>query len=361
MHVLAPDAHPDHEPLHARGIPVHLVERADRAAGRPARYAPVVLQTAALLRAHAFELVHLNLATARLWGRLAALVARDVAVVSSIRGFESRYERATNWVDDVTVAVSDAVRRYLVAEGVAEHKLLTIPNGIAEAPADVDRAYLHRKLGLPSDVPLVGMVAYFRDHAQKGHGTFVDAACLLARRRPAVHFVIVGSSLSRRGFTREYFEAYVRDAGLGDRVHFLGERHDTLPIIGSLAAHVLPSRSEGCPMVMLEAMSMAVPNVASRLDSIAEIVEDGRSGLLVAPGDAAAVADALDRLLADPVAARAIGHAGRAQLAERFTAGRMAERYEAAYRVAVRTHMARAAARANATATSVIAECSPPS
>jgi glycosyltransferase involved in cell wall biosynthesis len=343
VHVAVPAEPSDVTRMRARGIPVHVVPFAlprgsewTRTAGRLG----IATRLARLIRTEAVDVVHLNLAAARLHGRLASLIARPRAVVSSIRGFEARYERWTNWIDHATVTVSAAVRGYLTGLGVPEKKLVTIPNGLdleecRQVPEDP--AYLHRALGLAAGVPLVGMVGYYRSHEMKGHRVFFEAARVVARERPDVRFVSVGSSLSKTGFTQAYFERHVQDLGIGDRVFFLGERDDVLPIMGSFAVHALPSFREGCPMVVLEAMGRGVPNVVSRIAGMTELIEHGRSGLLVEPDDPQALADALLFLLRDRDAARAIGEAGRRRVESHFTAAQMAERYEELFRRVVET------------------------
>jgi glycosyltransferase involved in cell wall biosynthesis len=338
VHLAVPAEHSDMRRMRALGIPVHTVRftvpRGSRWARATARFR-IAARLAQLFKTGSFDVVHLNLAAARLHGRLASLLAHSGPVVSSIRGFEARYERWTNWIDHATVTVSVAVRQYLAALGVPEHKLVTIPNGLdleENRGIDEDPAYLHRELGLEAEVPLVGMVAYYRSHELKGHRVFFEAARIVARERPEVRFVSIGSSLSETGFTQAYFERHARNLGIGDRVFFLGERDDVLAIMSSLAVHALPSLREGCPMAVLEAMGRGIPNVVSRIAGMAELIEHGRSGLLVEPDDPQALADALLFLLRDGAAARDIGRAGRLRVESRFTAAQMADRYEELFR-----------------------------
>lgn len=338
VQLAVPAEHTDLAGMRALGIRVHVLPLTPPRGSRSARGVARVrntLRVAAVMKRERFDVVHLNLASARLHGRLASLLAHRGAVVSSIRGFEARYERWTNWIDHATVTVSAAVRAYLAACGIPERKLVTIPNGLdlgAGGCADGDRTYLHRELGLPPATPLVGMVAYYRSHGQKGHGVFFDAATIVARHRPDARFVSVGSSLSSTGYTQAYFERHVRELGIADRVFFLGERDDVMSLMSSLSVHALPSLAEGCPMVVLEAMSRGVPNVVSRVGGMAELIEHGRSGLLVEPDDAAALADAVLFLLGDGEAARAIGREGRRRVESRFTAAAMADAYEEVFR-----------------------------
>jgi glycosyltransferase involved in cell wall biosynthesis len=341
VHLAVPAEHFDVTRMRALRIPVHMVRFALPRGSRWARAAGrfgIAARLARLFKAESFDVVHLNLAAARLHGRLASLLAHRGTVVSSIRGFEARYERWTNWIDHTTVAVSVAVRRYLAGLGIPERKLVTIPNGLdleETRRIDEDPTYLHRELGLEPEVPLVGMVAYYRSHELKGHRVFFEAARIVARERPEVRFVSIGSSLSETGFTKAYFERHARDLGVGDKVFFLGERDDVLAIMSSLAVHALPSLREGCPMAVLEAMGRGIPNVVSRVPGMAELIEHGRSGLLVEPGDPRALADALLFLLRDADAARDMGRSGRLRVESHFTAAQMADRYEALFQRAV--------------------------
>ena len=335
------------------GVRLHVVDVRGRL--QPSRFPGLrtfraVLGLAGLLRAHGFDVVHLNLATARLYGRLASLASRRTAVVSTIRGFERRHERWTNWLDDVTVVVSDAVGDFVRGAGVPATRLVTIPNGVdlrAAGKVPVDRTRLHRELGLDPSVKLVGMVAYYRRHDHKGHGNFLEAAARLVPTRPDVHFVSVGSDLVHHGDAQKAFLEHARRLGLGPRLHVLGERNDVVGLMDSFAAHVLPSRSEGCPMAILEAMARGVPNVATRVPGITELIQHGRSGLLVPLNDPPALAAAIERLLDDPEGAAALGAAGRS-LADGFSAATMAGRYEVAYHTAIRVRLGNSADALNA-------------
>ena len=332
VHLLVPGEHTDGAAIRAVGIRVHVMPFSPTLFGR----AESVARLTRLLRAERFEIVHLNLARARLVGRLAATLAPEsLRVVSTIRGLEARYERWTNRFDDATVVVSESVRRFLIERGIDATRIERIPNAIDLEALDRiphDRHRLHRELGLPLETKLIGMVAFFRPHLLKGHRVFFDAAKLIADARPDVHFVLVGSNLSRHGFNKEYFERHAVEIGLEQRAHFLGERNDIPEIMSSLAANVLPSFREGCPMVVLESMARGIPTVASDIDSIREIVADGESGLLFPAGDSATLGKVLGSLLDDPVHARALAARGRERVESAFRSTTMAARYESLYR-----------------------------
>jgi glycosyltransferase involved in cell wall biosynthesis len=114
-------------------------------------------------------------------------------------------------------------------------------------------------------------------------------------------------------------------------VRFLGRRDDVADLLAACDVFVLPSRREGLGVAALEAMALARPVVASRVGGLAEAVEDGRTGLLVGPGDTAALAAALARLLREPELRARLGAAGPARVAEDHSVSRLVESYEALY------------------------------
>jgi glycosyltransferase involved in cell wall biosynthesis len=120
--------------------------------------------------------------------------------------------------------------------------------------------------------------------------------------------------------------------GISERVHFLGWREDAGALMAQLEIFVAPSLWEGFGLVFLEAMAQACPVIASRVSSIPEVVEDGVTGLLVPPNDAASLAEAIQSLLDDPSRAQAMGTAGRARLQTHFSEQKMIEQTAALYR-----------------------------
>ena len=334
IHVLVPAEHSDGYAMRSAGIPTHTLAMRPPGFTGLLRAAGTLRSLRRLLREHRFDVVHLNLAHARLYGRIGSRLGGRPVVVSSIRGLEARYERWCNRLDDATVAVSATVKGFLLASGIPATRIETIVNGVDLDALDAvpsDPSYLHRELGLAPATRLVGMVAYFRNHLLKGHKVFLDAAKLVAERFDDVAFVLVGSSLSRHGYNKEFFERYALSLGIAERVHFLGERFDVPAIMSSLYAHALPSYREGCPMVVLEAMARGAPNVASDIASIGEIVDHGRDGILFEAGNHDALARALGGLLDDPAAARAIAVGGRRRIETAYRANDMTERYESLF------------------------------
>jgi glycogen(starch) synthase len=161
---------------------------------------------------------------------------------------------------------------------------------------------------------------------QKGVRTLVEAARLL--KTPGVKVLLVGDGPQRSMLERE-----VRRLGVGDVVHLFGfVSHDRVPTVLTHAdLLVLPSLYEELGTILLEAMWVGLPIVASRTGGIPDVIDDGVNGLLVVPGDPGALARAIDRLLAEPDLARRLGEAAR-ERARDYDWGVLAERVLAVYR-----------------------------
>jgi glycosyltransferase involved in cell wall biosynthesis len=235
--------------------------------------------------------------------------------------WQSITQRAVSrWVNHraaVVVAVSDTVRRRLIAEGRAPAgRVVTIPNGVTPAPRH------HR--AERRDGHLVGVVS--RLEPEKGVDVFLDAAAEVVRAVPTCCLLVVGD-----GSQRERLEARAARLGLEHRVQFLGWRTDAREIIGTLDLLAVPSRSEGLPLATLEAMSAGVPVVGSMAGGIPDLLDQGRTGLLAPVDDPRALASACIALLRDPARARQLGEAGRRRAASYFGHARMVAAIEEVY------------------------------
>ncbi|HEX5387004.1 MAG TPA: glycosyltransferase family 4 protein [Gemmatimonadales bacterium] len=310
----------------AAGVPVRTVPRVtdrDVLTRMPALLAAVGTGGPAVLHAH------LNWPLAGKFGLLAATLRRIPAVATAQLFVESLVNRNVRAQFRV---VSAGVRRYLAvsrhvaarlgaAFGVPDRKLSVVYNGIDPAPFEraADPALRARITGNPLR-PLVFTAA--RLTPQKGLDVLLDAAV----RVPGAVFAIAGE-----GPERAALEARAAALGLTDRVRFLGARSDVADLLVSSDLFVLPSRFEGLPLSVLEAMAAGKAVVASRIGGTDEAVADGISGTLVPPGDPAALAVAVCALLGDPARAGRMGDAGRAAVHERFTAREMARAVAAVY------------------------------
>jgi glycosyltransferase involved in cell wall biosynthesis len=160
------------------------------------------------------------------------------------------------------------------------------------------------KLGLPSTGFLVGAVG--RLEPEKGFDVLIRATADLARRNEDVSLLIVGE-----GGDRPRLEALAAELGVGPRVRLVGWQSDVRGYFEAMDLFALSSFREGLPNVLLEAMALLVPCVATRINGVPKLVQDGRNGLLVPPGDAVALANALQAMIANVDLRHVFRHAGR--------------------------------------------------
>lgn len=143
----------------------------------------------------------------------------------------------------------------------------------------------------------------------KGYGPFIDAAAAVTGRHDCVFFAI-GGETTQLG-ARARFEAKVAELSVGDRFHFLGARDDVADVLRAMDIVCLPSRAEGLPLALLEAMATARPVIATPVGGIPEAIVDGETGLLVPPDDSGALAAALEVLIESPERIRTMGTSAR--------------------------------------------------
>ncbi len=236
---------------------------------------------------------------------------------------------------DFFIAASEAIRKMLVADGVPSERAVTVHEGIdlehvlAAPPVNV-----HQAFWLPHQAPVVGNVAALVPH--KGHRHLIEAAHLVVREMPDTRFIILGE-----GELREQLERQIRDYHLEKHVLLPGFRTDVIGCIKGFDLFVMSSVTEGLGTSLLDAMACSRASVATRAGGIPELVEAGRTGVLVEPRDHAAMAREIVRLLKDDGLRRQMGEAARTRVAERFTVERMIAETAAVYeRVAGRPHAA---------------------
>jgi glycosyltransferase involved in cell wall biosynthesis len=221
------------------------------------------------------------------------------------------YNRAV----DVVIAISEGVRAALLQAGVEPARIRVVPSGVdleacrAEAGA---RERLRAEWGWGANdvgVALVGVL-----ERRKGHHLLLEAALRAAGQ---LRYVFCGA-----GSEEAALRAQARP--LGARVRFLGFRTDVADVLAAADVAVLPSLHEGLGVAALEAMAAARPVIASRVGGLGEVMAGGEAGILIPPGDATALADALADLAADPALRHRLGVAGRRRVVERHAAARMA-------------------------------------
>jgi glycosyltransferase involved in cell wall biosynthesis len=231
--------------------------------------------------------------------------------------------RAAMAVSARTIAVSASLARDISRDlWFPQSRILTIPNGVRyERP---ERVMLRDELQVgPGDRLLVSIGNLY---PVKGHRYLIDALALLADRYPNLHVAVGG-----RGELADALAARARDHGLASRIHLLGLRSDIAAILGAADIFVLPSLSEGLPLALLEAMFAGCPIVASDVGEVRVALEHGKAGVLVAPGDPAALAAALDHLLRYPKQASDLGRRAAAHARAKYNVSHMVGGYVEIY------------------------------
>jgi glycosyltransferase involved in cell wall biosynthesis len=298
---------------------------------------PALARLTRLMRRERIDVAHAYLLRANVVGTVAARAARVPVVLASKRGcherrgFELAGARLSNWLADCVTANADAVRSFVHAnEGCPLAKMVVIPSGIdTDRFAPLPAADYKARLGLPADRPLVGIVTRMR--VRKGVEEFLRAMTMVRERIPNAAAVVVGE------VDLDPELATLVDAeGLRPHLHLLGRRSDMPEVLSAFDLFVLSSHDEGMSNAILEAMAMRRAVVATDVGGTGEVVQHGRTGLLVPPRDPLPLAEAITQVLADPATAEAMGRLGREVVVERFSARAMVRQMEDLY-----THLLR--------------------
>lgn len=218
------------------------------------------------------------------------------------------------------VAISERTRDEFLAAGFDAGRVELIPHGIdvdAFRPADgAERRALRERLILPADARLVTFTG--RLLRGKGVEVLVEAFGRLAARHHDAHLLLVGSGAGQVLSMEEALRTQVASAGLASRVTFTGRVENVADYLRASDVYAFPSYFEAMPLSLLEAASCGLPCVASRIGGVVDVIEDGRSGVLVEAGDANGLAAALGALFDMPARGAALGAAARAAVLARF-------------------------------------------
>ena len=225
------------------------------------------------------------------------------------------------------IAISQAVRDSLLADGVSPDRIVVIPSAVdIEGPPDSSPASIRHALGLPENGRIAVSLAALTP--EKDQSTLVAAAALLVRDLPDLHWVIAGE-----GPLRGVLERRIAEASLTQRFHLIGQLPDPHTALAGADVCVLSSTSEGLGSSILAAMALGVPVVATRVGGIPELLGSG-AGLMVSQGDASGFAAAVRRVLTEPDLRESLTRIGRRE-ASRFSVRGMAERVLGVYRSCV--------------------------
>ena len=229
---------------------------------------------------------------------------------------------------DQVTAVTGAIVETLVRDyGVERGRVRVIPNGadVPDEEAELPQAKRWRERFLAAPLKPLWVIAG-RLEEQKGHDLLFDALRQLLRKGLDFTLVVAGE-----GSRRHWLEQQSLSLGLSPRVQFVGQQEDVGPLLAAADAVLLPSRWEGLPLVLLEAMARARPIVASAVGGVVDALEDGVSGTLVPPGDAAALATALEQLQRKADHAWRMGRAAAEVVREHYTWLAVVDGFESVY------------------------------
>lgn len=314
--------------LRAAGVPVTLI-------GKRFKVDPGALRRLTrFIKKGKFDVVQTWLFAANAYGRVAAkragtpvIVANEMAVDLWKGRIERALDRRLATVSDRLVGNSNAVVEFYRELGVPDDRLEMIHSGIEiddEAEPEADREGVRAEFGFPADAPLVLFAG--RLAPQKRVRDLLKALDLVQIVEPDMRAVIVGD-----GPERAYLERIAHAYDLTARLRFLGHRDDVPRLMAAADIVVLPSEYEGLPNVVMEAMALSKPVVATEAPGTTELVVNGATGVLVPIGQVPDLAREIRDLIRDPDRARALGQAGRARVVAEFQARAMIARFAALY------------------------------
>ncbi len=289
------------------------------------------------LRSQHVSVVHTHLFTADAWGRTAAILAGVQAIFTTVhstnewkgslhRGVDRLLSRFTTRI----IACSEEVREVLRnRDHLPSKRVVAVPNGIDLARfQDVTPGNLFAELGISHDGCLLGVVG--RLHPAKGHEDLIPVLSRIRDEGSKFHCLFVGD-----GELRSQLEDMMKHYGLESRITFTGQRRDVPCILAALDILVMPSRWEGLPMTLLEAMAMGKAVIATAVGGIPYVIQNNYSGVLVPPRDPSTLYSRLKQLMGDENLRAHYGSRARNVVRARFSAVRTAAAYEDIYRAAL--------------------------
>ena len=317
------NSHAPNDEVVTRACRHHLPARTFACHGR------VDFRTVGRIREHILaeqiDLVHTHDYKADLYGYMAARWARRPVFATCHLWFSTTLQhRIYSDLDrfvlrhfDGVIGVSPPIGSTLHKAWVPKRKVTVIANGIDLAPLlSVEDGPSRREFGNDLTIGIVGRLV-----RQKGHPILFAAARVILQKFPKVQFIVIGE-----GRDRKQLEALVQELGIADSVYFAGHRDDMASAYAGLDLMVMPSLDEGLPMALLEAMAAKRAVIASAVGAVPEVIEHGRNGLLVKPGDAADLEQAMLLLLSDASLRNRMAQNAR-QSVTRFSSERMARNY----------------------------------
>lgn len=287
------------------------------------------LRLSRLIRRYRPDIVHVHSRRgADLWAGFCAHLHKKPAIITRrVDNHEwppfARFKYSSY---DRVISISEGIRRVLMDEGMPPESVTCIHSVVKREVYQVaaDRSWFKEQFGVPATAPVIGVIAQLIP--RKGHRYLLEITPQLVSKFPELRIVIFG-----QGPMLHEFEKYVAENHLTDVISFAGFRKDMPKILPCLDIVVHPALMEGLGVSLLQAAAAGIPIVGARAGGIPEIVHDRVNGLLVEPGNADELREAIAQLLEDPNMARKFGQAGQRLVADEFSIDTMTEDYLKVY------------------------------
>ncbi len=309
------------------GIPVHALNIGKKRLGP-------LLALRRFLSEQRFDIINTHSSTDSWLAALACKTLADAPTIVRTRHLSTAVNRSatTRWLYEKgsahVVVTGEALKAQLIRDnGYPAEQLTSVPTGIdLERFRPQPRQQARAALGLRADVTYLGILATLRDW--KGHTVLFDALVELLPKRPDLRVLIIGD-----GPYRDRLDARAEVLGISDKLDFVGHRSDAERWLPAIDVFTLPSwGDEGVSQALMQAMACALPIVTTPVGSLTEVIHDGKTGLIVPPRDAHALAGAIAQLLDDPALAGRLGTAARELAVARCGETLMLDRMEAIFR-----------------------------
>ncbi len=288
---------------------------------------------------HKIDLIHSHLFGANLYSCLAGAVLR-LPVITTFHNelfFQGRLEKyialkstiIRNFAAQMVFVAEYMKKDYAEQLDFPENKSLTVYNGIelSDGINNCDCSPMQKELGISDDDLLVGHIANLR--VPKGHRYLIKAASIVCKNIPNAKFLLIGDEGD--GSIKKEIEDSIAESGLEENIRLLGFRKDVNMFLQLIDVFILSSTSEGLPLSVIEAMGSSKPVVATDVGGLSEIVAPDKTGFLVEPKNAEALAEKLIFLLENKALRNRMGRAGRKIIEEKYSLQTMIDNYQNLY------------------------------
>jgi len=312
--------------LEKNGIKVYFFNRDENT-----RNYSLIFKIALLLRKERITLIHTHNRCGYLYGVPAAIIANTQVVVHSEHGCSLPESKslmflrwALSWKIKKIVTRSQLLAKEIIRYWrINPNKLQPIASGIDASgfEREFDKNAIRQKFGVSKENNLVGIVARF--DPIKDHQTLIRAMAIVGKSIPNAKLVLVGD-----GSLRQSLQDLTVELGIKDNVIFLGEQEDIAPILAMLDLFVLTSRKEGTSTAIMEAMTMELPIIATRVGGTPELINDGENGILIPARDPESLSKAIIEIVTNKDRAKAIAHNARSTFEKKYRIERMNHEYQ---------------------------------